>query len=282
MRTRRLLVPAVVDALQKAVEEALLHGDVFGQIEALEVRADVHRQPLLLRGGLDETRDVAAQMHARPAPVAGGQQRHLDLVHVRRARLVPLVIELVAQVIAGMILAVAGQHLVAQRRPGRALAGVRVVVVRLAAAVLVRQHLPRPPGGGERVAENAAVVAGVAVVIPMALPRADRGEVRRLQRGGLPLVDGEIGDAEQPDLAVRPRLRAGPFDQLVVVLVLARLTRIEIARRLAAAARVGDHDHVAVRHPALGIGHLPAQESSGRFRPGRSPDRSASACPIAA
>ena len=57
--------------------------------------------------------------------------------------------------------------------------------MRFAAAMLVRQHLPRPPGAGEGIAEDAAVMARVAVVIPMPLPRADRSKVRRLQRSSV-------------------------------------------------------------------------------------------------
>ena len=98
----------------------------------------------------------------------------------------------------------------------------------------------------------------VAVPVGGALPDAHGGEVRRLQRRHVPLVDAVVGDAVEPDLAVRPGLHAGPFDAVVEILGLARREVVDEARRAAAAARVDAHAGVVVRHPFLGIDHFPA------------------------
>jgi hypothetical protein len=102
------------------------------------MRADVHRQPFVLRGSFDEARDVATQMHARPAPIAGGQNRHLDCRHIGRAAPMPLVVEVVAQMVCRMVLAIALQHVLAERGPGGAFAGIGIHVVRGPIAMLVR------------------------------------------------------------------------------------------------------------------------------------------------
>src|SRR2546427_678987 len=82
-----------------------------------------------------------------------------------------------------------------------------------------------------------------------ALPDAHRGEVRRLQRGDVPLVDGVIGDAVEPDISVRPGLHARPFDAVVEIRRLARREMVDMAGRAAAAPRIDPHDDIAVRHP---------------------------------
>ena len=99
--------------------------------------------------------------------------------------------------------------------------------------------------------------AKLAVVVGRAFPDAQRGEVLRLQRRRLPLVHRVIGDAVQADLAVRPRLHAGPVDADRDVLRLARRPGFQVARRAAGAARIDAHQHVAVRHPFLGVEQLP-------------------------
>ena len=98
----------------------------------------------------------------------------------------------------------------------------------------------------------------VAIPVGRAFPDAHRGEVRRLQRGDVPLVDAVIRDAVEPDLAVRPRLHAGPFDAVIEVLGLARREVIDVAGRAAGAARIHAHARIAVRHPFLRVHHLPA------------------------
>ena len=99
----------------------------------------------------------------------------------------------------------------------------------LAGAVLHRLHLhvvPILPEG----AENAAMMRHVAIPVGGAFPDAHGGEVRRLQRRDMPLVDAVVGDAVQADLAVGPRLHAGPFDAVVEIERLARREMIDVAR----------------------------------------------------
>src|SRR5499433_3492474 len=127
----------------------------------------------------------------------------------------------------------------------------------LARAVLHRLHLHVVPVFPER-ADDAAVMGHVAVPIGRTLPDAHGGQVRRLEARHVPLVDGVIGDAVDPDLAVRPRLRVCPFDAIVEILGLARREMIDEAGRAAAAAGVDAHAGIVVRHPFLGINHLPA------------------------
>jgi hypothetical protein len=101
-------------------------------------------------------------------------------------------------------------------------------------------------------------VRHVAVPVGRALPDAHGGEMRRLQRGDVPLVDAVVRDAVEPDLAVRPRLNTGPFDAVVEVLRLPRREMIDITGRAAGAARIHAHARIAVRHPFLRVDHLPA------------------------
>src|SRR5262245_34681251 len=101
------------------------------------------------------------------------------------------------------------------------------------------------------------MAADLAIIVGRALPDAQGGKMRRLERGHLPLVHGVIGDAVDADLAVAPRLRARPFDALVKVLRLARRPYVEIAGRAAGAARVDPDAGIAVGHPFFRIDELP-------------------------
>jgi hypothetical protein len=98
----------------------------------------------------------------------------------------------------------------------------------------------------------------VAVPVGGAFPDAHGGKVRRLQRRHVPLVDTVVGDAVEPDLAVGPRLHAGPFDAIVEVLGLARREMIDDTWRATAATGIHAHAGVIVRHPFLRIDHFPA------------------------
>src|SRR5204862_1728673 len=106
-------------------------------------------------------------------------------------------------------------------------------------------------------AEDAAMMRHVAVPIGGALPDAHGGEMRRAQRGDVPLVDAVVGNAVEPDLAVAPGLHAGPFDAVVEVLGLARREVVDRSGRTTAAARIHPHAGVAVRHPSLRVDHFP-------------------------
>src|SRR6516165_8105481 len=115
-----------------------------------------------------------------------------------------------------------------------------------------------------KLAEDSAVVAGIAIAVVLALPRDDGGEVRWMLGGDAPLIARVVRDAEHADLAVAPRLGAGPLDALVKILDLARGVRVHDAGRPAGAARVDTDHHIAVRYPALRISDLPVLIFVGR------------------
>ena len=106
----------------------------------------------------------------------------------------------------------------------------------------------------------------VAVPVRRPLPHTNCREVRRLQRCHVPLVDAVVRYAVEADLAVRPPLYAGPFDAVKEVLGLARREVVDYAGRAAAAARIDAHARIVVRHPLLGIDHLPVLILVGRAR----------------
>src|SRR5215468_11756998 len=142
-------------------------------------------------------------------------------------------------------------------RPADQLAVHARALAALARAVLHGLHLHVVPVFPER-ADEAAVMGHVAVPVGGAFPDAHGGQVRRLQRRHMPLVDAVIGNAVEPDLAVRPGLHAGPLDAVVEILGLARREMIDEAGRATAAAGVDAHAGIVVRYPFLGIDHLPA------------------------
>ena len=88
------------------------------------------------------------------------------------------------------------------------------------------------------VAEAAELAIGAARV-----EREDRLQMRRLLLGDGKLLGAEAGNADHADIAVAPRLRRDPFDQIVAV-PLARAA----AFRFADAARLTDHVNIAARH----------------------------------
>lgn len=127
---------------------------------------------------------------------------------------------------------------------------------------LVAGDLPWPPGVGEDVGQDAAVVGPVAVDVHRALPGHDRGQVRWLQSGHVPLVDGVVGDAEQTDPAGAPRLDAGPLNAVVVVFGLLRCEQGKPALGGAGASLVDPDDDVAARDPPLGVDGLPVHQGT--------------------
>jgi hypothetical protein len=161
--------------------------------------------------------------------------------------------DLVAEVTAVPLELAVGQRLVAAHE----LAGCAAARPALAQAVLHRLHLHVVPVRPEG-AEDAAMVRHVAVPVGRAFPDDHRGQVRRLERRDVPLVDAVVRDAAQTHLAVRPGLHARPFDAVVEVPRLARRKVIDVPGRAASAARIDPHADVALRHPLLGIDHLPA------------------------
>src|SRR5829696_5115683 len=124
--------------------------------------------------------------------------------------------------LAAEVSAIPGEFLLGQRLgPTYEFAVDTRAAAALSGAVLHRLDLHVVPIGPEG-RDHAAVVGHVAIPIGGALPDAHGGEMRRLQRRHVPLVDAVIGDAVEPDLAVRPGLHAGPLDAIVEVLGLAR------------------------------------------------------------
>ena len=101
------------------------------------------------------------------------------------------------------------------------------------------------------------------------IERKDRLEVRRLQLRRHQLLGAEAGYAHHPDIAVAPGLRRDPFDEIVAV---------ERARsaafRLADAAGISDHVHVAARDEKAGVAgfrrsgpqHRPCRMRQGSLR----------------
>src|SRR5207247_11273039 len=101
-------------------------------------------------------------------------------------------------------------------RPGHTLAGHPAAPACASPRVLHPDDLRGEPGPAEG-AQNAAVMAEVAVIIGGPLPDADGGQMRRLERRDLPLVHRVVGDAVQADLDGAPRLRHRPLDYMAAV-----------------------------------------------------------------
>ena len=202
--------------------------------------------------------EIAARMQRLAAPIRRRQKRHLDLRPHRRARAVIGVVERMGDDVAAEVAAVFCQLRLRQRvRPAHQFAVHAAPLAAFAGAVLHGLDLHVVPVLPER-AENAAVVRHIAIPVGGALPDAHGGEMRRLERRHVPLVDAVIGNAVEPDLAVRPRLHAGPFDALVEILGFARREMIDHAGRAAGAAGIDAHAGVVMRHPFLRIDHFPA------------------------
>ena len=203
-------------------------------------------QFLVRRRGAHEGFGIAAQMQAHARPIADGKHRHIDLVPLRLRAAEGAAVEIVVQPeIQRVDLPAVGLLL-------------------RGAAEQMMQHMRGEPVGHEQ-AQNAAVIERIAIKIGKALPGNDRLERRRRQIGDEPLVDGEIGNAEQPDLAVAPGLRRRPFDGVVEVDRLGKRPRLALARRFAGAAAVDAHSGIAARHPPLRIDGLPVHPFVRRF-----------------
>ena len=107
----------------------------------------------------------------------------------------------------------------ARRRAPRSPRGVRLEHPRLDAVG------ERPAGvaaaalaGGARHEPHDAAVVGRLVEVVVAAGDEDRLEVRRPLGGGEHLHRAEVGDADHADVAVAPRLRGDPLDEVVGVL----------------------------------------------------------------
>src|SRR5699024_3713774 len=116
--------------------------------------------------------------------------------------------------------------------------------------VLDANHLPVEPSF-EETAEDPTVSRGIAVVVGEALPHTDCRQVRWLQRGDMPLIRRIVGDTQEPDTSVTPRLDTRPFDAVVVVACLKLGEDIQQTSRAPRTTRVDAHAHITVRDPLL-------------------------------
>src|ERR1043165_7141035 len=71
-------------------------------------------EPFVFRRSTRETFEIAARMQALSAPVRGREQRRRDLVPLRRARLVIVIVERMAADLAAEVAAVLRKLLLAQ------------------------------------------------------------------------------------------------------------------------------------------------------------------------
>src|SRR5258708_12069784 len=97
--------------------------------------------------------------------------------------------------IARMFGAIARQQGVVYRKAGGALAGFAIAKMALLVAVLIRQDLSWVPRGREQAAEDAAVMAPVAIEVRPALPGTDRPQMGPLQARPLPFRHPIVGSA---------------------------------------------------------------------------------------
>ena len=77
-----------------------------------------------------------------------------------------------------------------------------------------------PPIAAEEIAQNAALIDRGAIRIVEPVEGGDAGERRRFLDRHPPLRHAEIGLPDAADLAVRPRLMAEPFDDVVKIFLL--------------------------------------------------------------
>ena len=253
----RLLVPAVLFALQKVVEKTLLQPDAVIGVKRRPVRAAVRFQPFVFRCRAHVTLEVAARMQALPAPVRRRQQRHRDFRQIAAALLVIGVIERTREKLAPHVFAVVDELLFTESfGPAHEFAGDAAVGATFADAVLHRLHLHVLPVLAEH-ADDAAVACRIAEIVDPTFPHADRRKMRRLHRCRAPLVARVIRNAVQPDFAAAPRLRGGPFNAVVKILRLARIVMAKVTGRAARAARIDAHADIAVGHPLLGVDDFP-------------------------
>jgi hypothetical protein len=80
-----------------------------------------------------------------------------------------------------------------------------------------------------------------------------------------PLIDGEVGNAEKPDLAVAPWLRRRPFDRVVEVDRFRKRPGLVLAGRFAGAAAIDTNGGIAARHPPVRIDRFPIHPFVGRL-----------------
>src|SRR6266849_7926877 len=111
----RLLVPAIVLAVQEMVEEPQLLLAAVIRVEMRPVLAAMDFEPFLPRCGLHEAFEIPARMKTLAAPIGGGKQRRRDLVPHRRASAMISVGERMGEKTVTEISAVASERALAER-----------------------------------------------------------------------------------------------------------------------------------------------------------------------
>src|SRR5450631_3355123 len=89
----RLLVPAVLLALEEVAEELPLQSDAVVGVVMRPMLDAVHFEPFLFRCRAEETFEIAARVQRLSAPIGGRKQRYLDLRPIRRHRPVEFVVQ---------------------------------------------------------------------------------------------------------------------------------------------------------------------------------------------
>src|SRR5258708_10967913 len=150
----------------------------------------------------------------------------------------------------------------------RALGGPISIVERVSVAIRGKVFGPRespvvptleaesPPRTDKTRFGPAILMPELAHEIRYPFPGADRFERGGPQRRNGPLRHGEIGDTDQSNSTTRPGLARRPFDQLVVVLGVARGQHTGLSLRLVHSAGVRLYDGIAGGRPEQRIGRL--------------------------
>ena len=205
----RLVLPAVVDVLEVAIEEAhelVQPVDVRARVGVVRERVDPVADQRPARGVDAPLLHPERGVDVGVAPARDLEHRALDGVVVRRERAAAPVraVELLAdpgeQPGWGALEAVAplvAPALAAERRPGR-----HRVHPQLADGVLALV------AGGDAAAADVDVVA---VAIVGGVHRQDRAQVGRAQLRDLDRGEAAVADAPHADAAVAPRLRGQPL-----------------------------------------------------------------------
>ncbi len=185
--------------LEEVVEEALLQLTPVRRVEVGPVGVTVCLEPLVLGGSFDKTVEVAPRVDALTTPVRRREEGHGDPGQVHGALAVPVVEEGVALDLRERLLSVCHQLVFREGDgAGHRLAGVGIDRGPLTLAVLDRVDLALLPSSGE-LAEDAAVVVGVAIGVGEALPSDQGGQVLGLALRRGPSHDRVVGDAEDAD-----------------------------------------------------------------------------------
>ena len=102
----------------------------------------------------------------------------------------------------------------------------------------------------------ASVPHHVAVHVRQALCGHDGFQVRRVERGDMPLAHDKVRNSAQADVAITPRLYARPLDHVVKRIRLNGSKNIEIATRSIRPGAIGGDDDIPVMNPILRVGRL--------------------------